>query len=101
MREYNARRREHVAALQSANNKKLTRKLKAEIFEALGGVCRDCGHVDQRVLQVDHIDGGGCAHRAKTGGAQYWRTVLRRIEEFQLLCANCHMIKSYRQEPVA
>lgn len=98
MREYNARDREAYNAKRSEYGKIRSAKLRAEAMDALGNVCKDCGHSDTRVLQFDHIAGGGRAHRKKQGGYHYWRTVLDRIEEFHLLCANCHMIKTYRHD---
>src|SRR6266702_3132489 len=78
-----------------------THELKADIFYALGDECAGCGEQDARVLQVDHVNGGGSEHRRRSGGTHYWKVMLDYIltgsDEYQLLCANCHMIKSYRQ----
>lgn len=72
---------------------------KTRIFEELGGRCCQCGFDDWRALQVDHVNGGGRAHRQRNGGWSYWISILRAVlantGEYQLLCANCHMIKSY------
>jgi hypothetical protein len=59
-----------------------------------------------RALQIDHKTGGGGKHR-KSEGWKY-RTNLHKIptellrKQFQLLCANCHAIKTYiaRQDSI-
>lgn len=76
---------------------KHTQKLKLEAMNALGGVaCKTCGNVDIRCLQVDHIHGGGGKElvKLKTSG------VYKKIRDdpscrynYQVLCANCNMIK--------
>ena len=76
---------------------------KSEVFEQLGGICAYCELDDWRVLQIDHIHGDGRSDRGggRTGGlyavlrcmrASGWQGVRER---FQLLCANCHMLKTH------
>lgn len=94
---YNAGRRAYGASK--------TIKTKTELFAALGSRCSACRIDDWRVLQVDHINGGGGAHRRRSGGYGYWIAILRSVKSgeglYQLLCANCHMLKSYRQAEAA
>jgi 5-methylcytosine-specific restriction endonuclease McrA len=62
-----------------------------KVVEILGGACAECGNDDIRVLQIDHIGPKTIDRKME----------LRRIargassEHVQLLCANCHAIKSY------
>ena len=71
-----------------------TRKLR--VIHALGGECVHCGNTDFRVLQVDHINGGGSRENANGKNWQVYMKVLRgETEEYQLLCANCNWIKRY------
>jgi hypothetical protein len=75
------------------------RWLRDAIFKKLGDKCIKCGFSDRRALQVDHVNGDGTAHRKQCGGStfKYLRSILRDITgAFQLLCANCHMIKHYK-----
>ncbi len=70
-------------------------KQKNRAFDKLGAVCARCGIDDRRVFQIDHVDGGGeqdrkAGLRGKTG----YTDVLNRPWRYQLLCANCHQIKS-------
>jgi len=71
-------------------------RVKLEVFEKYGGKCRHCGFTDARALCIDHVNGGGEKERKETGGRIYAK--LRRLprqKEYQLLCANCNMIKSF------
>lgn len=45
---------------------KETRKAKAYIYKVLGNKCCKCGFVDERALQLDHINGDGFKDRKKT-----------------------------------
>jgi hypothetical protein len=75
---------------------RLRRKIRQEAIEAYGGKCVRCGFSDARALQIDHIEGNGCAHRKSLGGQVAFMFWLRRNNfppEFQLLCANCNWTK--------
>jgi len=75
-------------------------KLKARIFELLGRACVLCGFADERVLQIDHIGGGGRKARRENKGlpvrVKFYRYVLRSLmlgeNKFRILCANCNHI---------
>lgn len=77
-----------------SRTKEWKRNKRKSAIAALGGKCSHCGNDDPRVLQIDHIDGGGNADRKKSR-----ISILNRIISgsggFQLLCANCHCIKSF------
>jgi hypothetical protein len=64
-----------------------------KVIEHLGGKCKRCGFDDIRALQIDHTNGGGIKDRA---GLMYgfWKKVfLDTSGKYQLLCANCNVIK--------
>lgn len=74
-----------------------------EAYAALGGKCMRCGITDCRVFELDHINGGGSEEERKfkcKGVAGCLKTVKFRewfyshLDHYQLLCANCHKIKS-------
>ena len=74
-------------------------KRKLAIVAELGGKCLKCGNDDPRVLDIDHIDPekkNRPAHRKYPMGI---RVVLWRGEmgNLQLLCANCHRIKTHAE----
>lgn len=60
--------------------------------------CQHCGNDDARILQIDHINGGGGVHRKQTGssmGNYYWIIKNNFPPGFQILCPNCQMIKRW------
>jgi 5-methylcytosine-specific restriction endonuclease McrA len=65
-------------------------------------VCKICGFANTDALQIDHINGGGTKER-KTGlmGYRLYIALLkgeRKLNDLQLLCANCHVIKQRRNK---
>lgn len=72
------------------------RQQRLEAIRLLGGRCVSCGNIDFRVLQIDHINGGGSKERA----SKPFRWIEKQIiagntESYQCLCANCNWIKKY------
>lgn len=77
-------------------------KDKEEVVKLLGGKCNKCGYCENiNALQIDHI-----VPRRKVGGTEgengtrMLRFIIRGkidIENLQLLCANCHAIKTYEE----
>lgn len=65
------------------------------IFRHYGRVCACCGTREN--LTVDHIDGGGNAHRAEIGQGGYgfsrWLVVNGFPDGFQILCGPCNESK--------
>ena len=67
------------------------------LLNILGNKCIKCGITDKRILQLDHINGGGSQDRRKnsTGYLYYQKiadSILKGNKGFQLLCANCNLI---------
>jgi len=62
--------------------------------------CRYCGFNDTRALQIDHIDGGGRKHARSIGehNLYSWLKKNNYPDGFQILCANCNMIKRSENE---
>ena len=90
MREY---RRRNVEAARTSGRKSRD-KLRADVLALLGGVCIACGFSDPRALQVDHIAGGGEKERRRIGNTGVYVKIRQQgTEGYQLLCANCNMIK--------
>ena len=71
-------------------------KTKKGLIELIGGPkCASCGESDERVLTIDHINGGGTADRRLRGGnGSMYRYYLKRPREatakLQVLCRNCN-----------
>lgn len=69
-------------------------RIKELIFAQYDNRCNHCGHKDPRVLQIDHIYGGGRKERSKLKPWGSRVRVLKHPEDYQLLCANCHVLKT-------
>ena len=91
-------------AYYHANKNTILAKLvdkKLRMVEAYGGrcACPGCDVTEPAFLTLDHIDGKGAMHRRNHPGQ---RQIYNWVEKhgypngFQLLCANCHLAKSYR-----
>jgi len=76
-------------------------KYKIMVLEMFGGGCMMCGFNNILALQLDHIIPlrRGCdKSRGVDSGTALWRKVAVGIlpkEDVQLLCANCHAIKTH------
>ena len=71
-------------------------RLRLATIEKLGGKCIKCGFSDARALQVDHINGGGNQERVSgklNSVNALYRDVCSSEGKYQLLCANCNVIK--------
>jgi len=63
--------------------------------------CVKCGFSDIRSLCLDHINGGGTEHRrAVKNGGNVWLWLARHNfpPGYQILCANCNMIKAREED---
>lgn len=73
-------------------------KRKAEVLAHYGGSCACCGEGDLDVLSIDHINGGGCAHRRelKARGERFGYSWLKENgypAGFRVLCLNCNFAR--------
>lgn len=71
-------------------------RLRKEAIRLLGGECANCGNSDYRVLQIDHIE--IIKRKKKESTTHFLSRIVRGLEDLtnlQLLCANCHMLKTY------
>lgn len=75
-------------------------KFALELMEHLGGACVECSLDDPRCLQFDHIKARGPGEKKVSAllrgkKEKAWEAV--KGGNIQLLCANCHTIKTKRQ----
>ena len=89
--------RSNCKSCENENNRKDYIKMKDILFTELGGKCCICEINDHRLLDLDHINGGGTKERYnQTNTIRYYYP---RIEEarkkLQLLCVVCHRLKTY------
>ncbi|MGO9705743.1 MAG: hypothetical protein ACLPYZ_11035 [Limisphaerales bacterium] len=81
---------------QRAAGKKHRLKIRAAVISAYGGKCKCCGEATMEFLSIDHIDGGGKAHRAATHGHTYADLFRRKFPKgYQVLCHNCNLAKGF------
>ena len=76
--------------------------LREKIFNILGHECVKCGIKDKRVLQFDHINGGGTReievifkHNTDRKLKHYINNPELAKNTLQVLCANCNWVKRY------
>ena len=62
---------------------------------AMGGCCAKCGTTDLRILQFDHIDPSTKLYAISAMRCADTETFLAEVQKCQLLCANCHQIKTH------
>ena len=78
-----------------------TKEAKRIIYQVLGGAaCKHCGITDERVLQLDHINGGGFKDRKTNRSVvkilrEYRDNLDALKDKYQILCANCNWIKRH------
>lgn len=95
--------REKIKKRMKNYTKKVRIAVRLKLFEILGGTkCIKCKNEDARVLQFDHKNGGGRKDRKKLGDASikfynyYVDHPKSAKSRLQVLCANCHVIKTIR-----
>jgi hypothetical protein len=92
---------ERCRASQNRRALEHVRRLRQRAYEAYGGPkCACCGETEPLFLCIDHIDGGGNAHRraitaaGEAGGGFYqWLKNKGYPPGFQVLCQNCNVGK--------
>ena len=81
----------NVCALCLSQQRAKRAEEKLTVLAAYGRMCVCCGEDEVDFLQVDHIDGGGHAHRQKIGrDICSWLIANKFPAGFQILCANCN-----------
>jgi len=71
-------------------------RLRHQAVDLYGGKCTCCGEMEYDFLQFDHVNDDGKHDRKKTGmGPAFIRHLLNNQPlDIQLLCANCHLVKT-------
>jgi hypothetical protein len=69
---------------------------RTKVIEHYGGRCRWCGDKNHMFLQADHIHCDGASHRKELKKSSIWLWLIKNKypKGFQILCANCHFVKS-------
>lgn len=98
--EYKRKKREYLkksyATIGYLRPKRYNLKKRLELIKKFGGRCKKCGIDDIRVLQVDHINGNGEIERKKFNSKTRYKMIMADDgSKYQLLCANCNIIKAW------
>jgi hypothetical protein len=74
--------------------------VKARLIAGYGGECTCCGETEIAFLTLEHINGGGRAHRAIKDSLGIYREVIKAgfPPEYTVLCMNCNFARRYGKE---
>jgi hypothetical protein len=91
-REYYWAHCEERKALARKHGKVQRRQNRLAAIAAYGGKCACCQEATVQFLSIDHVNGGGSAHRKQIANNTYlWLRQRHYPEGFQVLCHNCNM----------
>ncbi len=75
--------------------------LRAELIAKLGGECSQCGEIDPRVLQINHLNGGGyrdVGRKNLKNMVQFYEDIVSgKRTDIDLRCANCNILYEYER----
>ena len=74
-------------------NKQQFKKRLSEIKEASG--CMDCGETNPIVLDFDHLHDKKYNISRMIHDGFSWKAIKKEIEKCEIVCANCHRIRTY------
>jgi hypothetical protein len=75
-------------------------RIKADLVAGYGGKCTCCGETSIEFLTLEHLNGGGRAHRAVKDSLGIFNEVIRAgfPKEYTILCMNCNFAKRFGKE---
>lgn len=79
----------------SSNGKR--RAVKRQMFRdyLADKCCQDCGNLDSRVLEFDHVKGNKFSNVSTMINRNFsWDNILIEIAKCEIVCANCHRIRT-------
>jgi len=85
-----------VRASERRSSRLKQHRLRWQALQAYGGRCACCGEDRPEFLAIDHIDGGGIAHRkalykdSGSGIMTWWLRKQGYPPGFRILCHNCN-----------
>lgn len=92
-------RTKRIRHYYNEKNRQYRSNARQKALTSLGGKCSICGNDDLRVLQIDHVNNDGNKER-RLSRTIIFRKIINMTSfearlKYQLLCANCHAIKTY------
>ena len=85
-----------VSKAESLRERKYYQSVRKKVINFLGGTCVKCGENDIRVLQINHLDGGGKVETQQ--GRHFLLRILdgrRSIQDLDIRCANCNLLYEF------
>lgn len=85
---------------QALRKRRVNKEDRIKVLDLLGNKCIDCGITDLRVLEVDHIEPILRGKNSGMSGSNHLKDIRLgkvKLDNLQLLCANCHRIKTYNE----
>lgn len=85
---------------RAESTKGVTQKVKREYVGALKleRGCTDCGYAAHpAALDFDHLPGTIKVRDIKQGQQLGWQALLNEIDKCEVVCANCHRIRTYER----
>lgn len=81
------------------NNKKTIKNNRRKLLDILqDSKCTDCGNKNVLVLEFDHVRGTKKGHISDFVRLAYsWNTILKEMAKCEIVCANCHRIRTYTE----
>lgn len=82
-------------------NRELKASLRNKMLEYLDNKrCVECGINNPIVLEFDHIDPKTKSFSIASGisNTRSWESIMEEIDKCQILCANCHKIKTSKEQ---
>lgn len=102
----------HSKAYYKENGVKQIKQIKAalairrdanreKVLDILKSGCKDCGNKDTRVLDFDHLPGHPKKHNVSSliSEGYSWDIVLAEIQKCEVVCRNCHAIRTIERDP--
>lgn len=82
--------------------KRLESKQKKEFRDRLSAIkersgCKDCGISNHIILDFDHIKDKKYNVSQMIRDGFSWKAILKEIEKCEVVCANCHRIRTHKR----
>lgn len=92
------KRKKYRSWCKSCESKKATEwiiQVRRDAIKALGGKCVNCGCTDIRLLEINHIEGGGRKEYRKNSPAFIYRQIRDKeadMSRYNVLCRLCNQL---------
>lgn len=94
---YERNKTRHCANVKK-NNRTYNKLSQVEIEKIKDRPCSDCGgRFPHYVMDFDHLDGTTKKFSIGKRGSRTWRSTLEEIKKCEVVCSNCHRIRTYQR----